>query len=150
MKEKIGIASDHGGFELKEILKEELKKHSETIDLGTHSQESVDYPQVIGAACQSLLQGNVDRLVVLCGTGIGASIIANRYQGIRAALCHDEFTAEMSRRHNNSNVLVLGGRILGKDLAIRILEKWLHTEFEGGRHEKRIMMIDEISKLYSK
>jgi len=150
MKEKIGIASDHGGFELKEILKEELKKHSETIDLGTHSQESVDYPQVIGAACQSLLQGNVDRLVVLCGTGIGASIIANRYQGIRAALCHDEFTAEMSRRHNNSNVLVLGGRILGKDLAIRILEKWLHTEFEGGRHEKRIMMIDEISKPYSK
>ncbi|MCZ8238763.1 MAG: ribose 5-phosphate isomerase B [Leptospiraceae bacterium] len=150
MKEKIGIASDHGGFELKEILKEELKKHSETIDLGTHSQESVDYPQVIGAACQSLLQGNVDRLVVLCGTGIGASIIANRYQGIRAALCHDEFTAEMSRRHNNSNVLVLGGRILGKDLAIRILEKWLHTEFEGGRHEKRIMMIDEISKPSSK
>ncbi|PJE01986.1 MAG: ribose 5-phosphate isomerase B [Leptospira sp.] len=150
MKEKIGIASDHGGFELKEILKEELKKHSETIDLGTHSQESVDYPQVIGAACQSLLQGNVNRLVVLCGTGIGASIIANRYQGIRAALCHDEFTAEMSRRHNNSNVLVLGGRILGKDLAIRILEKWLHTEFEGGRHEKRIMMIDEISKPSSK
>lgn len=150
MKEKIGIASDHGGFELKEILKEELKKHSETIDLGTHSQESVDYPQVIGAACQSLLQENVDRLVVLCGTGIGASIIANRYQGIRAALCHDEFTAEMSRRHNNSNVLVLGGRILGKDLAIRILEKWLHTEFEGGRHEKRIMMIDEISKPSSK
>ncbi|MCG9876697.1 MAG: ribose 5-phosphate isomerase B [Leptospiraceae bacterium] len=150
MKEKIGIASDHGGFELKEILKEELKKHSETIDLGTHSQESVDYPQVIGAACQSLLQGKVDRLVVLCGTGIGASIIANRYQGIRAALCHDEFTAEMSRRHNNSNVLVLGGRILGKDLAIRILEKWLHTEFEGGRHEKRIIMIDEISKPSSK
>jgi len=85
-------------------------------------------------------------LVVLCGTGIGASIIANRYNGIRAALCHDEFTAEMSRRHNNSNVLVLGGRILGKDLAIRILEKWLNTEFEGGRHEKRILMIEEISK----
>jgi ribose 5-phosphate isomerase B len=146
MKEKIGIASDHGGFELKEILKEELKKHSEMVDLGTHSQESVDYPQVIGSACQSLLEGKVDRLVVLCGTGIGASIIANRYSGIRAALCHDEFTAEMSRRHNNSNVLVLGGRILGKDLAIRILEKWLNTEFEGGRHEKRILMIEEISK----
>jgi ribose 5-phosphate isomerase B len=146
MKERIGIASDHGGWELKEFLKEELKKHVEVVDYGTNSSDSVDYPRVIGSAIQHLLAREVDRLVVLCGTGIGASIIANRYPGIFAALCHDEFTAEMSRRHNNSNVLVLGGRILGKDLAIRILEKWIQTDFEGGRHEKRIHLIDEISQ----
>lgn len=147
MKEKIGIASDHGGYDLKELLKGKLQG-TETVvclDYGTHNHDSVDYPTVIGEACKKLLAGEVDRLVVLCGTGIGASIIANRFSGVRAALCHDEFTAEMSRKHNNSNVLVLGGRILGPDLAVRILEKWLHTEFEGGRHERRINSIEEIS-----
>jgi ribose 5-phosphate isomerase B len=146
MKERIGIASDHGGWELKEFLKDVLKNYATVVDYGTNSSESVDYPRIVGSACENLLAGDVDRLVVFCGTGIGASIIANRYPGIFAALCHDEFTAEMSRRHNNSNVLVLGGRILGKDLAIRILEKWIQTEFEGGRHEKRIHLIDEISQ----
>jgi ribose 5-phosphate isomerase B len=146
MKEKIGIASDHGGFDLKELMKSKLMKTVDCTDYGTNNHDSVDYPVVIGAACKKLLAGEVDRLVILCGTGIGASIIANRFSGVRAALCHDEFTAEMSRRHNNANVLVLGGRILGPDLAERILEKWLHTEFEGGRHERRINSIEEISQ----
>lgn len=142
---KIGIASDHGGFELKEILKKRLMELGTCTDYGTNSLESVDYPIIIGNACKKLLAGEVDRLVLLCGTGIGASIVANRYPGIRAALVHDEYTAEMSRRHNDSNALVLGGRILGKDLAIRILERWLDTKFDGGRHETRIQLIEKIS-----
>lgn len=145
---KVGIASDHGGFELKEILKKRLMELTDCTDYGTNSLESVDYPTVIGNACKKLLKGEVDRLVLLCGTGIGASIVANRFSGIRAALVHDEYTAEMSRKHNNANALVLGGRILGKDLAIRILEKWLSTEFEGGRHEKRIQLIETCSNPY--
>ncbi len=148
MKEKIGIASDHGGYELKEVLKKRLMEISDCTDYGIDSSDPVDYPLVIGQACQKLLEGAVDRLVLLCGTGIGASIVANRFPGIRAALVHDEFTAEMSRRHNNANVLVLGGRILGNDLALRILERWMDTEFEGGRHERRINLIEEVSKNY--
>jgi ribose 5-phosphate isomerase B len=103
----------------------------------------VDYPVVIKRACERLLVGEFSLLVALCGTGIGASIAANRIRGIRAALCHDEFTAEMAKKHNNANVLVLGGRVLGKELASRIYQKWLITEFEGGRHENRINMLDE-------
>ncbi|WCL48439.1 ribose 5-phosphate isomerase B [Leptospira sp. GIMC2001] len=146
MKEKIGIASDHGGFDLKEVIRKDLTDKVDLIDLGTFSTESVDYPTVIGNACKDLLAGKVDRLILLCGTGIGASITANRYHGIRAALVHDEFTAEMSRRHNNSNAIVLGGRVLGVDLAKRIVDKWLVTDFEAGRHEKRINLIEEITK----
>lgn len=142
---KIGIASDHGGFELKEYLRHELGNSIEIVDYGTKDESSVDYPIVIGEACKKVLSGEVDRLIALCGTGIGASIAANRFKGIRAALCHDEFTAEMSRRHNNANVLVLGGRVLGKELAIRICQKWLSTTFEAGRHERRVSQLDSIS-----
>ncbi|MCX8000081.1 MAG: ribose 5-phosphate isomerase B [Leptospiraceae bacterium] len=144
MKEKIGIVSDHGGFELKSKLAEYLKENFELCDLGVFNETSVDYPLVVKEACQKLLDGEFPRLVALCGTGIGASIAANRHKGIRAALCHDEFTAEMSKRHNNANVLVLGGRILGKDLAVRILEKWLNTPFEGGRHQRRVEQLDSL------
>ncbi|EQA35546.1 ribose-5-phosphate isomerase B [Leptospira inadai serovar Lyme str. 10] len=142
---KIGIASDHGGFELKEYLRQELGNSIEIVDYGTKDESSVDYPIVIGEACKKVLTGEVDGLIALCGTGIGASITANRFKGIRAALCHDEFTAEMSRRHNNANVLVLGGRVLGKELAIRICQKWLSTTFEAGRHERRVNQLDSIS-----
>ncbi|EQA44617.1 ribose-5-phosphate isomerase B [Leptospira broomii serovar Hurstbridge str. 5399] len=142
---KIGIASDHGGFELKEYLRHELGNSIEIVDYGTKDESSVDYPIVIGEACKKVLSGEVDGLIALCGTGIGASIAANRFKGIRAALCHDEFTAEMSRRHNNANVLVLGGRVLGKELAIRICQKWLSTTFEAGRHERRVSQLDSIS-----
>ena len=143
MKPKIGIASDHGGFALKEFLRKCLEESFEVVDYGTKSEASVDYPIVIGEACRKVLAGEVPRLVALCGTGIGASIAANRIPGIRAALCHDEFTAEMSRRHNDANVLVLGGRVLGTDLALRIVQKWIDTPFEGGRHERRLQLIEE-------
>ncbi|MCW7475345.1 ribose 5-phosphate isomerase B [Leptospira levettii] len=145
MKEKIGIASDHGGFALKEFLRKSLEESYEMVDYGTKSEESVDYPTIIGDACRKVLSGEVPRLIALCGTGIGASIAANRFKSIRAALCHDEFTAEMSKRHNNANVLVLGGRVLGTDLALRIVKKWIETDFEGGRHQKRLGLIEEQS-----
>lgn len=142
MREKIGIVSDHGGFELKEKIRQQFQSQLELWDEGVFDEKSVDYPTIVQAACKRLLQGEFSRLIALCGTGIGASIAANRIKGIRAALCHDEYTAEMSRKHNNANVLVLGGRILGKDLAFRIVEKWLDSPFEGGRHETRINLLD--------
>jgi len=145
MKESIAIASDHGGFALKEYLKKSLGETYEIVDLGTDSESSVDYPDVIGKACQKVVSLEVPRLIALCGTGIGASIVANRIKGIRAALCHDEFTAEMSRRHNDANVLVLGGRILGTDLALRVAKKWIETDFEKGRHLTRIQKIENWS-----
>ena len=138
----IGIVSDHGGFALKSFLHENLSKEYPLTDLGVFTESSVDYPVVIGDACNRLLAGEFSALIALCGTGIGASIAANRLKGIRAALCHDEFTAEMSKRHNNANVLVLGGRILGTELALRIVRKWMHSDFEGGRHESRIQLLD--------
>ncbi|MCB1193450.1 MAG: ribose 5-phosphate isomerase B [Leptospiraceae bacterium] len=143
MSEKFGIASDHGAFELKEYLKNVFSSQLNMVDYGTDGEKSVDYPLVIQAACNKLLAKEVDRLIVLCGTGIGASITANRFKGIRAALCHDEFTSEMSRRHNNANVLVLGGRVLGKELAVRIANKWIETPFEGGRHQNRLEQIEK-------
>lgn len=141
---KLGITSDHGGFELKEFIKNSIKDKFEIIDCGVNSEDSVDYPNIIHPACKKLLAGEFPKMIALCGTGIGASISANRMKGIRAALCHDEFTAEMSKRHNNANVLVLGGRVLGKDLTLRIVDKWLNTDFEAGRHEKRIQLLDSL------
>ena len=129
MKELIGIVSDHGGFELKEYLR-------------SYFANELDYPVIVRGACHRLKTGEFLKLIALCGTGIGASIAANRIKGIRAALCHDEFTAEMAKRHNNANVLVLGGRVLGKDLSVRIVKKWLEASFEGGRHENRIKLLD--------
>jgi ribose 5-phosphate isomerase B len=141
---KLGIAADHGGFELKEFLLDFLKKEKyEVEDFGCFSEESVDYPDFAHKLCQSLLSGNIERGILICGTGLGMSITANRYKGIRATLSNDLFSAIMGRRHNDSNVLVLGGRIVGKALAIEILEKWLQEEFEGGRHIRRLVKIDE-------
>jgi ribose 5-phosphate isomerase B len=143
---KIGIATDHGGFEMKEWLKSQFNGQIEFIDYGTNSNASVDYPEVISNACKKLLSGEIQDLIALCGTGIGASITANRFHGIRAALCHNEYTAEMSKKHNNANVLVLGARVLEPELAKSIVLKWLHTEFEGGRHLNRIQMIESVSQ----
>lgn len=142
MKEVIGLVSDHGGFELKEYLKSYFSEKFDIVDCGVNSEKSVDYPTVVRSACTKLLNGNFPKLIALCGTGIGASIAANRMKGIRAALCHDEFTAEMAKRHNNANVLVLGGRVLGKDLSVRIVQKWIDSKFEAGRHEKRINLLE--------
>ncbi len=143
MRKKIGVVSDHGGFRLKEFLKNSLSENHEIIDEGVYEEKSADYPTVVKSACENLLSGKFEMLIAVCGTGIGASIAANRIKGIRAALCHDEFTAEMSKRHNNANVLVLGGRVLAEDLSARIVDKWMKTEFEGGRHENRIQLLDK-------
>ncbi|PJZ58528.1 ribose 5-phosphate isomerase B [Leptospira barantonii] len=142
---KIGIASDHGGFELKEFLRNSFAGELEIVDYGTKDETSVDYPIVISEACKKVLSNEVEGLIALCGTGIGASIAANRLHGIRAALCHDQLTAEMSKRHNNANVLVLGGRILGKELALNIVRTWLNTAFEGGRHERRVNQLETLN-----
>ena len=142
---KIGIASDHGGFELKEYLKEYLKRSGiEVSDFGTNSEEPVDYP-IYGERCaRAVANGEVERGVVCCGTGIGISIAANKVAGIRCALCTDVNMARLSRQHNNANVLALGGRTTSKEEAQKILDAWLITEFEGGRHQRRIDMIDNI------
>ncbi len=142
---KIGIASDHGGFELKEYLKEYLKKSGiEVSDFGTNSEEPVDYP-IYGERCaRAVANGEVERGVVCCGTGIGISIAANKVKGIRCALCTDENMARLSRQHNNANMLALGGRTTSNEEAQKILDAWLITEFEGGRHQRRIDMIENI------
>ncbi len=140
----LGIASDHGGFELKEFLKDYLLKQKLKIkDFGCFSSESVDYPDFAKKLCKELLSGSINRGILICGTGIGMSITANRFKGIRATLCNDIFSAKMSRRHNNSNVLCLGGRIIGTELAKEIVNVWLNEKFEGDRHIRRLKKIDE-------
>ena len=142
---KIAIASDHGGFELKEEIKKYLvSENIEVLDLGTDSEESVDYP-IYGKLCaEAVASGEVDRGIVCCGTGIGISIAANKIKGIRCALCTDTHMAEMTRKHNDSNMLALGGRTVSVKDALEISKTWLYTEFEGGRHKRRVDMLDEM------
>jgi ribose 5-phosphate isomerase B len=137
---KLGIGCDHGGWELKEEIVTFLKtnKDLELRDFGTASGDSVDYPDFGKKVSEAVSKGNVDRGILICGTGIGMSIVANRYPNVRAALCHDHFTAQMSRLHNDANVLVLGGRVVGKGVALDMVQTWLETKFEGGRHQKRL------------
>ncbi len=142
---KIGIGSDHGGFELKESIKEYLKQEGiEYVDYGTNSTESVDYPDFGKKVAEAVVSKEVDRGIVICGTGIGISISANKVSGIRCALCGDTFSARMSRAHNNANILALGGRVTGVGLALDIVKEFLEGEFEGGRHARRVNKIDEI------
>ncbi|HDT15258.1 MAG TPA: ribose 5-phosphate isomerase B [Firmicutes bacterium] len=144
---KIAIGSDHAAFELKEELKKYLSINQyEYKDFGAYNEESVDYPDYTEKVCEGILSGKFDRGVLLCGTGIGMSIAANKFKGIYAALADNTFSAETARKHNNSNVLVLPGRLIGKDLGKAILKIWLETEFEGGRHNKRLDKIKEIEK----
>ncbi|RIK92797.1 MAG: ribose 5-phosphate isomerase B [Proteobacteria bacterium] len=140
MPEKpIAIASDHGGFELKSLLIEEIRALGhQVLDLGCHGPESVDYPDYAAALAAALADGRADRGVILCGTGIGISIAANRHPHVRAALCHNGLTARLARQHNDANVLALGGRILGPELAKDCLREFLATPFEGGRHARRV------------
>ena len=141
---KIGIASDHGGYELKEELKKTLTElRVDFDDCGVYDETSVDYPEIARKLCQAILDKKYDRGILLCGTGIGVSIVANRLNGIRAAVCSDVFSAVMSREHNDANVLCMGGRVIGSGLASMIMEKWLCTEFAAGRHARRVCMIDE-------
>jgi ribose 5-phosphate isomerase B len=144
---KVALACDHGGYRLKEVIKEYLKELGvEFVDYGTYSEESVDYPDYAYKAAKGIVNGEADRGIFICGTGIGISMAANKVHGIRAALCYNVYAAEMSRRHNDANVLCLGGRVLGDELAKRIVKAWLETPFEGGRHERRIKKIAEIEK----
>ncbi len=143
----IGIGSDHGGFELKEHIKEFLDQEEiKYIDYGTHSDESVDYPEYGKKVGEAIISGEVDRGIVICGTGIGISLAANKVKGIRCALCSDTYSARMSREHNNANALALGGRVIGRDLAKEIVGVWLRSEFAGGRHERRVNKITEIEE----
>ena len=142
---KIALAADHGGFELKEKVKEYLQeKGYELLDLGTHNEESVDYPNYGRACGEAVVKGDAEKGIVVCGTGIGISIAANKVKGIRCALCTNTFMAEMASRHNNANVLSLGGRVLEPELALQIVDVWLNTEFEGGRHQRRVDLLNEI------
>ena len=142
---KIGIGSDHGGFELKEYIKEYLDKEGiEYIDYGTNSMDSVDYPDYGKKVSEAVVKQEVDRAIVICGTGIGISIACNKVKSIRCALCGDTYSARMSREHNDANILALGGRVIGRDLAMEIVGIWLKTEFAGGRHGRRIEKISEI------
>ena len=136
---KIAIGSDHAGFVLKEQLKTFLGKMDiETVDAGTGSEESVDYPDYGSEVARAVSAGRVARGILICGSGIGMSIVANKFPGVRAALCRDAETAVLSRQHNDSNILVLAGRQTGSDEAEAILQAWLDTAFEGGRHQRRL------------
>jgi ribose 5-phosphate isomerase B len=142
---KIGIGSDHAGFELKEYIKQELKNmRIDFVDYGTNSTASVDYPDYGKLVAQDVAKGKLDRGILFCGSGIGMNIVANKIKGIRAASCYDLYTAKMSRSHNDTNILVLGGRVIGKELALEIVKVWLETPFEGGRHLERIKKIHRL------
>ena len=141
---KIAIAADHGGYLLKEMIIGFLSNYEgvEVLDLGTNSAESVDYPQ-FGFACgETVANGDADRGIVCCGTGIGISIAANKVKGIRCALCTSVEMAKLSRQHNNANILALGGRTTKPEDALMIVDAWLKTEFEGDRHARRVAQID--------
>lgn len=136
---KIAIASDHGGYALKESLKEHLtENHVDFIDCGTDSTKSCDYPDFAEKACRLILDGTATYGILVCGTGIGMSMAANKIKGIRAALCGDVFSAHFARAHNDANVITLGARVIGAGLAERIMDEFLASSFEGGRHERRI------------
>lgn len=144
----IAIGCDHGGFE----LKEHIKKHFDELgieykDYGTYSEESVDYPDCAKPVCEAVIAKTADCGILICGTGIGISIAANKHKGIRAALCSDVYSAKMTKMHNDANIICLGGRVIGRELAFMIIDEWLTTEFEGGRHCKRLEKIRRIEEL---
>ena len=141
----IVLAADHGGFHLKEEVKKHLEaKGVEILDVGTYTADSVDYPDIAEKTAKHLTDGSCEKGILLCGTGIGISIAANKIAGIRAALCTNEYCAKMSRNHNNANILCMGARVTGVELAKSILDTFLKEEFEGGRHQVRV---DKIMKL---
>ncbi|MCK4766143.1 MAG: ribose 5-phosphate isomerase B [Candidatus Aminicenantes bacterium] len=142
---KIYLASDHAGFRLKEEVKAYLlQKNYDFEDLGTHSEESVNWVEYgAKAAAEVSADPENSRGIILCGSGLGMSMVSNKFKNVRAALCNDEYTAEMSRKHNNANVLNLGGRVIAKERALGIVEIWLNTAFDGGRHEERIKYLHD-------
>jgi len=141
--ESILIGSDHAGFNLKAFLKEVMEQGGlQVVDVGCAADISCDYPDYARLLCERIQNGEASRGILICGTGLGMSIAANRFKGIRAALCSSEYQARMSRAHNDANVLIIGGRITGTEHALAILRTWLETPFEGGRHQRRIDRIE--------
>ena len=149
---KITIGSDHGAVQLKEEVKLVLKEFGdiEVKDVGTFGTDSVDYPDIAEKVCADVTSGAADRGIVLCGTGIGISIAANKIKGIRCALCNDVYSAKMSRHHNDANVLAMGGRVLGFGPAGEIVRAWVTTEFDGDRHERRVGKIAALEEKFGK
>jgi len=138
---KIAIGSDHGGYDMKKIVIGFLMELGHEIeDAGCFSKDSVDYPEIANKVCGLVQNGTCEQGILICGTGIGVSIAANRHRDIRAALCHEAYTARMSRQHNNANILCLGGRVLGIEIALDVVGTWVETIFDGGRHQRRVDM----------
>ena len=146
---RIALAGDHAGFDLKNELGGFLRKNGhEVTDLGAHTYDAEDdYPDFAARVARAVSEGTVERGILICGTGIGMSIVANKFEGVRAALCHNLETAQMSRLHNDSNVLALGSRVLEPEVALNIVREWLQTDFDGGRHQRRL---DKIKGLENK
>ena len=148
---KIALGSDHGGFNLKKEIIIHLKsKNIEVTDFGTYTEESCDYPEYALKVAREVVEGNFELGILVCGTGIGVSIVANKVPGIRAALCSDTFSAHATREHNNANVLAIGARVVGGGLALDIVDTFISAKFLGDRHQKRIDKITEIERTYSK
>jgi ribose 5-phosphate isomerase B len=144
---QIGFACDHGGFELKEELKNYIKTLGfEPIDLGTFSKDSVDYPDYGSLVAEKVSEGGLEKGILICGTGIGMSIVANKFPGVRAALVNDVYSSRFSREHTDANILVIGARIVGRELAKEIVKVWLDTPFAGGRHKRRLEKIEALEE----
>ncbi len=147
MVKPIALAADHGGFALKEEIKAHLDGRGIAYtDFGTHSTDSIDYPDMAKLACDAVVAGEADKALLFCGTGVGISISANKIKGIRACCCSDAFSAEFTRRHNDANALCLGGRVVGAGLAINLVDLFLDTPFEGGRHATRVAKITALEQ----
>ena len=145
----VAVGCDHGGFKLKEEIVAHLKANNvEFKDFGVFEEKSVDYPDIASVVCESILSGECENGILVCGTGIGISIAANKHKGIRAALCSDEFSAKFTRLHNDANVICLGGRVIGPGLACELVDVFLNTGFEGGRHALRVQKISDIENKY--
>ncbi|NLL07174.1 MAG: ribose 5-phosphate isomerase B [Clostridiaceae bacterium] len=148
---RVAIGSDHAGYELKDAIVKILKNNNyEVVDFGTCDSKSVDYPDYGLKVAEAVKEGDCEKGIIICGTGIGISVSANKVPGVRAALCTNSLMARLSREHNNANVLALGARIVGFDLAIDIVETWLKTEFLGDRHQRRLDKIEDIEKKYGR
>lgn len=146
----IALGCDHGGFQLKEIIKKHLEsKEIEFKDFGAYSSESADYPKFALAVAESIKEEECESGILCCGTGIGISIAANKVPGIRAAVVGDVFSAKATKEHNNANIICLGARVIGDGLALLIVDQWINSEFQGGRHQERIDLISDIEKKYS-
>ena len=146
---RIALAADHGGYELKEVVKQMLDGRAISyLDFGTNSDESCDYPDYAELAARSVSEGNSERGIFCCGSAAGMVIVANKFPGVRAVACHNEWAARMSRLHNDANVLALGGRVVSLEEAERIVAIWLETEFEGGRHSRRLDKISDIEDAF--